>query len=382
MTFDLTLSEEQDAVRDLARILADDAVSPAAPEAEAARGVADALWRTLLSTGLTAPVAPEHGGGGVPDGTSRLLAVEGLGFGDAAIAASAFWSGNAALLIGSCGTAEQRDAMLPAFVTDTELRAAVALYEGFGRAPSEYRTTIQAEGDRWRVRGRKTGVPLTAGGGPLIVVGTDPSAGDRLRAAVIPADDGQGEGGQGGVTVTASSPHLGLDAAPMSTVDLDVTVGERHLLGGPDADDAALAHEVSMARLTTAALAIGCAQRACEYASGYATERTAFGRPISVFQGVAFLMADARMRIDAARLQVWQAAAGLETTEAAGTERAVSHAVAYATSIASEVTRDCVQVLGGHGFLADHPVERWYRATASLTALDFDPTCLAFTPAL
>ncbi|MEV8539636.1 acyl-CoA dehydrogenase family protein [Streptomyces sp. NPDC051572] len=377
MTFDLSSSEEQDAVRELVRSLADDVVSPAAQEAETARGVGDALWRTLLSTGLTAPVAPEQGGGGVPDETSRLLAVEGLGFGDAAIAASAFWSGDAALLIGRCGTVEQRDALLPAFVTDTKLRAAIAMHEGFGRAPSEYRTAVQAEGERWRVQGRKTGVPLTVGGGPLVVVGTDPSAGGRLRAVVIPPDDGQG-----GVTVTASGPHLGLDAAAMSVIDLDVTVDGRYLLGGPEADDAPLAHAVSRARLTTAALAIGCAQRACEYASRYATGRTAFERPISAFQGVAFLMADARMRIDAARLQVWQAAAGLETTEAAGGERAVSHAVAYATSSASEVTRDCVQVLGGHGFLADHPVERWYRATASLATLDFDPTCLAFAPAL
>ncbi|MGW1785653.1 acyl-CoA dehydrogenase family protein [Streptomyces sp. NPDC002143] len=377
MTFDLGPSEEQDAVRELVRSLASDVVSPAAQAAEAAHGLSDTLWRTLLSTGLTAPVAPEHGGGGVPDETSQLLAVEGLGFADVAIAASVFGSGNAALLIGRCGTAAQRAAMLPAFVNNTKLRAAIAMYEGFGRAPSEYRTTIQADGHRWRVQGRKTAVPRTADGGPLIVVGTDPSAGGRLRAAVIPPD-----GGQGRIAITASSAHLGMEAAAMSVIDLDLAVGDRHLLGGPEADDALLAHAVSMARLTTAALAIGCAQRACEYASRYATERTAFERPISAFQGVAFLMADARMKIDAARLQMWEAAARLEDTDAADAERAVSHAVAYSTSIASDVTRDCVQVLGGHGFLADHPVERWYRATASLATLDFDPTCLAFAPAL
>lgn len=371
MTFDLTVSEEQAAVRELVKSLATDVLSGAAREAEAERSVPPELWRTLLATGLTAPVAAEYGGGGVPDDLSQLIAVDGFGYGDAAIAASAFFSGNAAPLIGRCGTAEQRARLLPDFVTDPGLRAAVALYEGFGRAPSEYATTIAPGGGGWRVRGHKTGVPLVAGRGRMIVVGTDPSAGGRLRAAVIPAGLGEPDG----LAVTPSHSHLGLDAAPLSTVSVDLVLGVDDLLGGAGADEATLARAVSMARLTVAAIAVGCAHRACEYASRYATERVAFGRPIAAFQGVSFLMADAYMKVEAARLAVWRAATEL-------VERAVSHAIAYATSIASEVTRDCVQVLGGHGFLADHPVERWYRATAGLTALDYDPTCLAFAPAL
>jgi alkylation response protein AidB-like acyl-CoA dehydrogenase len=372
---DFNLTEEQLSVQELARSVGIAVLSPVAKEAEVAKGIADAGWSQMLETGLVAPVAVEYGGGGIPDPLTHLLAAEGLAYGDAAIAASAIWSGNAALLIGLCGTPEQCARYLPAF-SDPSRRASVAHYEGYGRAPSEYQTTIEHDGsDGWHITGRKVAVPFAGQADPLVVIGIDRQAGNRLRAAVI-------TDGVSTETVTSVEPYIGLDATPLATVSFDKTVGAEQILGPIDGDATVLPRAISRIRLLTAAVALGCAQRAREYASDYATERVAFGKAISSFQGVAFLMADAQMQIDAARLQLWKAALDLDDADNGTLERDVSLGVNYSTSIAASVTRDAVQVLGGHGFIADHPVERWYRATAGLSTLDCDPTCSAFVPAL
>jgi alkylation response protein AidB-like acyl-CoA dehydrogenase len=372
---DFDLTDEQLSVQELSRSVGMDVLSPLAKEAEVAKGIADAGWSQLLETGLVAPVASEYGGGGIPDPLTQLLAAEGLAYGDPAIAASAIWSGNAALVIGLCGTPEQCAQYLPGF-SDPSRRASVAHYEGYGRAPSEYESTIENDGsDSWHVAGRKVAVPFAGQANPLVVIGIDRQAGNRLRAAVI--TEGVSTG-----TVTSVETYLGLDAAPLATVSFDTTVRVEQILGTIDGDVTILPRAICRIRLLTAAVALGCAQRAREYASDYATERVAFGKAISSFQGVAFLMADAQMQLDAARLQLWKAALDLEDADEGTQERDVSFAVNYSTSVAAAVTRDAVQVLGGHGFIADHPVERWYRAAAGLSTLDCDPLCSAFAPAL
>ena len=374
--FDLSRELEHDAVTTVVADVAAALLDPAAREAEASRAVPERVWNGLLDIGLTTPVDVAYGGGGIPDPFTQLLAIEGLAHGDPGIAAAATWSGNAALLVGACGTDAQRHAILPGFVTDPTRRGSVAMYEGFGRAPSEYTTTISAEGDGWRIVGRKVAVPFCAAAESIIVVGVDPSDG-RLRAALV---DRSAPGV--GVVSDAASGHIALDAAATATVVLDTVVGSEQVIGGPDADPELLARVASRLRLAVAALALGCASRARSYACAYASERIAFGRPIAALQGVSFMMADAEMQLDAARLEAWHTATTLDDTPIAELERAVSRAVNYSCAVACAVTRDAIQVLGGHGFIEDHPVERWYRAAAALSAVDFDPTCTPFAAAL
>lgn len=372
VSFDLSLTEEQDAVRDLAGKLALEVLDPAAGEAEKARAIPEPVLRTLTSTGLVAPIDPEYGGGGLPDELSRLIAVEAFAYGDAAIATSLWWTGSVAVLIGTCGTQAQRARYLPRFLYDPLARPGLALYEGYGRAPSEFATTIDAEDGGWRVRGRKTLVPLPTDGMPLLVIGVESGAGG-IRAVLLDPRDAR----------LAPSPRLlGLDAAPTADAEFDLLVDEDAVLGGSGADHLLLSRQLAVVRLGIAAAALGSARRAVDYAASYARERMAFGRSISSFQGVAFLVADAHLKVQAAWMELRTILDTLATAGGPGTERDVSRAVAYATTAASEVTRDCVQVLGGHGFLTDHPVERWYRRTAGLAAIDSDPTCQPFTPAL
>lgn len=374
---ELELTEEQDAVAAVARSLGMDVLSPAARDAEASRTVPDAVRKALFETGITIPVDERHGGGGIPDAVTQMIAIESLAYGDPGITMASVWCGAVALLIGQCGTDQQRASLLPSFANDADRRSAVALYEGHGRGPAEYSTTISRAADgRWRVRGRKLAVAGAHTATPIVVVGVDPGDG-RLRAAVV-------EPGDAGIAIEDGHSHLALDAAAPTAVTFNVEISADRLVGSADDDQSVLAAAVGRIRLAAAAASLGTAQRAVDYSAEYAQERIAFGKPIAAFQGVSFMLADASIRLSAARLETLDVAARIEarTEPPAELERSVTNAVNYAGVVATESTRDAIQVLGGHGFITDHPVELWYRAAATLSSLDFDPLCSAFEPAL
>jgi alkylation response protein AidB-like acyl-CoA dehydrogenase len=372
---DFSLTYEQQAIREVAERLSRDLLQAAARQAEREHRVPRDLKLKLAESGLLPAVPQEYGGGGLPDPLALAVALESLAHGDPAITASVAWRAGAAALIAKCGTSQQQEKFLPAFVSDIELSAGVACHEGFGRSPSEYQTCIESkDGGIWRVSGRKVAVFHGATADPLVVVGMDAQAG-RLRAAIMSPRDRN-------IAMTSSAPLIGLAAAPAVTLELDAAIGEEQLLGGVGADASVLARALSELRLMNAAIALGAARRACEYAASYATERIAFGRRIAEFQGVAFMMADADVQLNAARLEVFDTVSKIEELDCDTLECVVAATLAYAGQIASTATRDCVQVLGGHGFIADHPVERWYRGAAALCALDFDVMHSGFMPRL
>jgi alkylation response protein AidB-like acyl-CoA dehydrogenase len=372
--FDLDTSEETNAVVDVSRALALDVLYPAARAAEKSGSVPDGVRRALFDTGLTAPVGEAFGGGGRPSCATQLAAIESLSYGDPGLTMAAAWSGAAAIVIGAIGTPSQQ-ALLPTFATDPNCVAAVALYEGHGRSPSESSTTItRAAAGSWIVRGTKLTVAAARASDPLLVVGVDP-ADHRLRIAVVRT-------GTAGVAVADPQRHIALDAAQLSTVTFDCTLGDEAILGGLDADPGSVHLAVAHVRLLVAAAMLGTAQRANDYAAKYANERIAFGKPISAFQGVSFMLADSAIRIAAAKLEVLEVATRIDANASDEIEARTTTAVNYVGTVATQATRDAIQALGGHGFITDHPVELWYRSAAALAALDFDPLCSAFEPAL
>lgn len=385
--FELRRSNEQAAIAEVVADISMTHLYPAAKEAEQANAVPTQIWNAVFQLGLTSPVAERFGGGGVPDVISQLLAIEGLSWGDPGIAAAIAFSGVPAVLIGAIGTAAQQQAWLPSLAINESSRSSCALYEGFGRSPSELTTQITREEAGWRIKGSKVAVPFAESADLMLVIGIDPSAG-HLRAGMITPQDRSDRGVQvlGADQLSGSAAALSLHAAQMRSVSFDLVVPEDQLLGGPDLDAQLLSNALNRARLVVPALLLGTAQRASEYAADYAQDRVAFGKPISAFQGVSFMLADALMQLDAARFELWQLAIELEGSTVDGdlveADRKVSHCVNYSAAVATSVTRDSVQVLGGHGFIEDHPVERWYRAAAALSVLDFDPTCSPFAVAL
>jgi len=203
----------------------------------------------------------------------------------------------------------------------------------------------------------------------VITASVEPSLGARGQAAfVVPP-------GTPGLTGSSKLKKLGLRASHTADVFLDeVRVPERCLLGGKEALDERLARarsgqrtsgQASMAtfersRPTVGAQALGIARAAYEYSLDYAKSRVQFGRPIVENQAIAFALADMRMEIDAARLLVWRAA-WMARNNKPFTAGEGSMSKLKAGEVAVAVTEKAVQILGGAGYVRDHPVQRWYR---------------------
>ncbi|MDQ3939721.1 MAG: acyl-CoA dehydrogenase, partial [Actinomycetota bacterium] len=165
----------------------------------------------------------------------------------------------------------------------------------------------------------------------------------------------------GSYDVIKREDKLGLEAAPTSVVAFD-GAGEALENGR------ALTHAVMWSKLLTGALAIGCARASLEHASEYATEREAFGKPIGAFQAISFKIADMAIEVDAARLALWRAAWKLDRGDATLADIAEANGLALGAAI--RCGDDAVQVLGGHGYIRDHPVEKWFRDAVTLSVFD------------
>ncbi len=375
--FDLDTTEETEAITSLGRALGMEVLFGLAKTAEQQCELPGAARQALFDSGLTIPVDVEFGGGGVPRCAAQMAAIEALSYGDAALTLASAWSGAAATLIRRLGSPAQQAASLPRFAADVHANGSVALYEGHGRAPSESATTLSSINQispgnaRWKLTGTKLAVPNAAASDQIVVIA---AKNDGTLAAVIVTPVTPG------VTISEPDQGIALNATRMCTVHLDCDITDDAILGSGDAQSFQLA--VSHVRLIVAAAALGCAQRSVDYAAKYANERIAFGKPISAFQGVSFLLAEAAIRIGAARIEMHEVADRIDDGDAANIEQHTTNAVNYITSVAAQATRDAMQVLGGHGFITDHPVEIWYRTTAALATLDFDPLCSAFEPSL
>jgi alkylation response protein AidB-like acyl-CoA dehydrogenase len=326
----------------------------------------------LHALGVACPISEALGGQGEPDLVNWLMVAEELAWGDPGIAYAALGAGHAALLVAHCGTREQQQALLPRFLAAEAPDAAVLLYEGFGRAPSELRTRAERTASGWLLSGAKAEALLAGPSGLSIAIARRSDTGALGAFAWV--------GERPGVRVTRDDRALGriaLGCARTGAVALEGVglPGDALLAGG---DDLALARALARIRLTLPALAIGCARASLEFARHYATERIAFGRPIAAFQGVAFPLADQDMAVEAARLELWEVARAIErAADAALIERLCANAIAHAGEAVLRATREGVQTLGGHGYICDYPIERWYRCGAAFAAIDFDPAAAA-----
>lgn len=345
MAFDLSPNEEQQALKETLHEFAEEVLRPAARECESARSTSPEIRKQLHEIGVTAPVAEEEGGGGTFDAVTMCIAAEELAWGDASIAYDTLGGGLAATVIGAAGTTEQKKQHLGRFV-DSYTPSFVAFGERFGGGDLD---SLETRIDGGKVIGEKYGV-LHAADAPVgVVVGCGE---DGWRAALVE---------QAGFEVVKAEEKLGLEAAPTYVVRLDGEAEE--LPAGPQLNIALL-----RAKLLTGALALGSARASYEYAAQYAVEREAFGRPIGAFQGISFKIADMATDVDAARMSLWRAAWLLDRGEAV--QQDVLEANAHALSAAIRAGDDGVQVLGGHGYIRDHPVEMWFRNAVTLSVFD------------
>jgi alkylation response protein AidB-like acyl-CoA dehydrogenase len=345
LAFDLSPSEEQTALKETLHEFAEEVLRTSARDCESARRTSDEIRRQVYEIGVVAPVPEEDGGDGSFDAVTMCIAAEELAWGDASIAYDVLGSGLAASVIAAAGTPDQKKAHLPAFV-EAFTPSFVAIGERFSGGDLEALETRVEDG---KVVGEKYGVQHAADAGMGVVIGRSP---EGMAAAIVEADNFE---------VVKPEDKLGLEAAPTYVVRFD---GEGDEIPPGPALDAAILR----VKLLTGAIALGSARASYEYAARYAVEREAFGRPIGAFQGISFKIADMATDVDAARMSLWRAAWLLDRGEA--TQHDVLEANGHAISAAVRAGDDGVQVLGGHGYVRDHPVEMWFRNAVTVSVFD------------
>ena len=350
--FDLTPGEDEQMLVDVVSEFAAEVVRPAAADADRACAAPDDLLKSSLEIGLPILGLPEQLGGIVEERSAMAgtLVAEALAKGDMGLAVAALAPGSVASAIGLWGSDAQQQTYLPAFGAEDGSVPAAALALNEPRvlfdvlAPA---TTATRDGDGYVLNGTKS---LVARGSDaeLFVVGADLD-GEPVLFLV--------ESGTPGLAV-AGDPSMGVRAASLTTLELeDVRVPAEAVLGSTDGTT--YRECVRLSRLAWCALAVGTAQAVLDYVTPYVKEREAFGEPIAHRQSVAFMVANIAIELQAMRLLTYRAA----SRAAAGKD--FSKEVALARKACADkgmqIGLDGVQLLGGHGFVKEHPVERWYR---------------------
>ncbi len=274
---------------------------------------------------------------------------EALAQGDLGIAVPCLSPAAVSTALGLWGDADQQATYLPAFVGDDVPAAALALLEP--RAlfdPFKLHTTARAAGAGYVLDGVKSLVPRAADA-ELFVIAAELQ--DRGAALFII------ESATPGIQIEPA-PAMGLRAAATATVILEqVELGPEALLG--DADPAACAECVALGRISWSALAVGAGQAVLDYVVPYVNERKAFGEPISNRQAVAFTVANMAIELDGMRLAAYRAASRVDQGLRFAREAALARRLCSEHGMT--IGSDGVQMLGGHGYVKEHPVEHWYR---------------------
>jgi alkylation response protein AidB-like acyl-CoA dehydrogenase len=345
------LTPEQEALRALAHEFAERELRPVASECDRTAEFPGGLLAKAARLGLTSYAVPaEHGGGGVDAVTAALIAEE-LSWGCAALAATIQATMFPVRPLLAFGSGEQKRDWLPRLASEDGFLAAIAFTEpGAGSDVAAIEATAARQGSEYILNGEK--VYVTNGGiAELTIVFAKVDG--AVTAFLV-------ESGDSGVSAGRKEDKLGLRASYTGSVVLDDARIPAGRLLGDEGQGFQIAMDFFQAsRPQVAAGALGVARAAFEYATEYARERKAFGKPLLAKQGVSFKLADAAMKIEAARLLIWRACCAVDRGEDAGLLG--SYAKAFAADTAMEVTTDAVQILGGAGIMRDHPVEKWMR---------------------
>jgi acyl-CoA dehydrogenase len=349
------LSDEQRALRELARDFAEKEIRPRAAAYDVdATHPADVIAKAHEVGLMNVHVPEEYGGLGL-NGFAGMLIGEELSWGCAGMAVSIVANTLGAAPVLVAGSEDQQRRWLPPLV-DAPILCSFALTEpDAGSDVARIKTRAERRGGEYVLNGSKTFI-TNAGHAAWAVVfaKTDPAKGHRgLSAFVVPMD-------APGVVVEAHLDKMGQRATDTSAFSLqDVVVPTENRLGAEGDGFKIAMKTLDFTRPGTAAGAVGVAQAAYELAAAYAKERVTFEVPIAMHQGVNFLIADMATEIEAARLLTWQAAWLIDQGRRATLHS--SFAKRFAADTAMKVTTDAVQVFGGYGYIKEYPVEKLMR---------------------
>jgi butyryl-CoA dehydrogenase len=354
--FDLELTEEQLLVQRTAREFATERLLPIAARIDQEARIPDEVVAELASLGFLGMYVPEEHGGAGLDVVSYVLALEEIN--RACASTGVLMASHVSLACDpllSYASAEQKERFLRPLASG-ELIGCFALSEpGSGSDAAAMRLSARREGEEWVLNGTKNFITNGARAGLTVVFAqTDPSERHRGITAFLV------EKGVPGFTVGKLEHKLGIRGSDTAQLHFaDCRVSDDHRLG-----EVGEGFKIAMAtldggRISIAAQAVGIARACLEDSLAYAREREAFGQKIAQFQAIQWMLADMATELEASRLLTWRAAALKDRGEPYTVEAAM--AKLFASDAAVKAARDCVQIFGGYGYLADFPAERHYR---------------------
>jgi len=348
--FDLTPTEDEQMLVDVVAEFAEEVVRPAAAQADDTCVAPDDLLKASTEIGLPILGLPEELGG-ISETRSAMagtLVAEALARGDLGLAVATLGPGAVATALGLWGTDEQQQTYLPAFTGGSVLTAALALTEPrvlFDPLNPTTSATKTASG--YVLNGVKSLVARGADA-DLFVIGAALEGKPVLFLV---------ESKTPGLAVEGD-PAMGVRAASLTRLTLtDVAVPADGVLG--ETDGSTYIECVRLSRLAWCALAVGTGQAVLDYVTPYVKQREAFGEPIAHRQSVAFMVANIAIELQAMRLVTYKAAS--RVAQGIDASREIALARKLCAEKGMQIGLDGVQLLGGHGFVKEHPVERWYR---------------------
>jgi len=347
--FDVEPDEEQQMMLEAFGDFAATKLRPAARQADADCAAPDEILAQSAELGIAVLGVPEELGGAVEErsAVTSALITEALAGGDMGIAFAALAPAAVSTALGLWGDADQQATYLPAFTGADVPAAALAIHEpGVLFDPFDLDTTARRSEDGFVLDGLKSLVPRAEAAELFVVAAAIEDEGPALFI-VEPATSG---------LAVQPEPAIGLRAAATARLRLEgVAVPGSARLGETDA----YAECVRLGRIAWAAMAVGSAHAALDFLIPYVNERRAFGEPISHRQAVAFNMSDLAIEIEGLRLATYRAAALADQGRDFARPAAVARQLTAAKGI--KVGSDAVGLLGGHGYVKEYPVERWYR---------------------
>ncbi|MFD6068858.1 MULTISPECIES: acyl-CoA dehydrogenase family protein [Amycolatopsis] len=361
--FDLTPSEDQQLIVETVTEFAAEQLRPAAADADAKLQAPEGLLSRAAELGITLVGIPEELGG---VGTERsvvtnALVAEALAHGDLGLAVAVLAPSAVSTALVSYGDEQQQADYLPAFVGENVPAAALALQERTALFdPFKPATKARRTPKGYQLDGVKSLVPRAADA-ELFIVSADLEGPAGTSPALFLV-----ESSNSGVTIE-SEPAMGLRGAATGKLHLEkVALPAGALLGGGKAE--VFTEVVRLSRLGWAALAAGTAKAVLDYVVPYVNERKAFGEPVSHRQAVAFSVADIAIELEGLRLVTLRAASRAEQGKPYAREVALARKLA--TDKGMQIGSAGVQLLGGHGFVKEHPVERWYRDLRAIGVME------------
>jgi acyl-CoA dehydrogenase len=341
-------SDEQKMLVDAARRYATADLRAAAHDAEESKELPPKLISKGWELGVLQASIPEaYGGFGERSAVTGALAAEELAYGDLAGALAVGTPGLFALTILLAGSEEQKKQYLPPVIAaDWKPYTAALIEPAFDFDPNDLKTTAKAEGSDYILTGEKTLVPFAAQAEAMIVFATLKK---ETRAFIVP------KGAPGLQVQEEREKWMGLNALPFHRVKLDgVKVPKSNLLPGN------FAPVLDASRVAIASMAVGVARAAFDYARDYAKDRDVFGVKVAQKQAIAFMLAEMATEIEAIRLLVWEAGWAVDNKKEDAGQKAYIAATGAIDTVMM-VTDRAVQILGGHGYIREHPVELFMR---------------------